>query len=97
VDDNLDTLDGLVESAFFSDSLSKDERLDLAGVLVAVFTDPAIGLLLLAKRETNRITAVEEKEGDGGADETRSAGDDDGSGLGESGGGRHAEEGWKGG
>jgi hypothetical protein len=96
VNDNLNPLDRIIERSFLSDSLRQNESLDLAGISAAILLAPAVRLLLLAKGKADGVTKVEELKGDGGANEARGAGDDDGSGLAE-GGGRHVGRVWKGG
>jgi len=76
VNDDVRSLDRLIESAFFADTLRQDDSLKLVAVLAAVRFDPCVGLLLLAKRETDGVTTLEEEKGNGGTDETGPAGDD---------------------
>ena len=76
MNDNVRSLDRLVKHTVLGDALLQDHRLDTALVLAAVLAEPGVGLLLLAKREADRVTEVEEAEGDGGSDETGGASDD---------------------
>jgi hypothetical protein len=93
MDDDVDTLDCLVEDALLRDALRQYKSLDFAGVLAPVLADPRVGLLLLAKRKTNGVSKVEETKGDSGTNEAGSAsdkGEDGGGGVAGSGHGERA-------
>jgi hypothetical protein len=73
MNDNVASLEDLVENALLGDAPFEDDGVDLAGVLVAVLLDPRFALLRSTKREANRVTQVEEAKSDGGTDETAGA------------------------
>jgi hypothetical protein len=76
MNDNVASLEDLVENALLGDAPFEDDGLDLAGVLVAVLLDPRFALLRSAKRDADRVTQVEETKSDGGTDESAGARDD---------------------